>query len=101
MVRSFENPLYREGGIAVLHGNLAPGGAIIKQSAVDPKLMQHEGRAVVFEVAEDLAHRIDADELDVQADDMLVLKNSGPEGRAGHARGRLHPDPEEAGAAPA
>ena len=53
------NPIYPQGGIAVLRGNLAPGGAIIKQSAADPKLMEHEGRAVVFENIEDLAARID------------------------------------------
>lgn len=80
VVRSFDNPIYPQGGIAVLYGNLSPGGAIIKQSAADAKLMEHEGRAVVFENAEDLALRIDADDLDVNADDVLVLKNIGPKG---------------------
>ena len=80
VVRSFDNPIYPQGGIAVLYGNLSPGGAIIKQSAADAKLMEHEGRAVVFENAEDLALRIDADDLDVKADDVLVLKNIGPKG---------------------
>ena len=80
VVRSFDKPIYPQGGIAVLYGNLAPGGAIIKQSAADAKLMEHEGRAVVFENAEDLALRIDADDLDVKADDVLVLKNIGPKG---------------------
>jgi dihydroxy-acid dehydratase len=83
VIRTRDNPIYREGGIAVLQGNLAPGGAIIKQSAADPKLMEHEGRAVVFEGLEDLAERIDSDALDVQADDVLVLKNIGPKGAPG------------------
>ncbi len=83
VVRPFANPIFREGGIAVLAGNLAPGGAIIKQSAANPALMEHEGRAVVFENALDLAARIDAPDLDVNADDILVLKNIGPKGAPG------------------
>ena len=82
-MRPRTNPIYAQGGFAVLQGNLAPGGAIIKQSAADPKLMEHEGRAVVFEGLEDLANRIDSDDLDVQADDILVLKNIGPKGAPG------------------
>jgi dihydroxy-acid dehydratase len=80
VVRTRANPLHREGGIAVLKGNLAPGGAIIKQSAADPALMEHEGRAVVFEGLADLAQRIDSDDLDVAAGDVLVLKHIGPKG---------------------
>ncbi len=83
VVRPFNDPIYPQGGIAVLYGNLAPGGAIIKQSAADKKLMEHEGRAVVFENAADLAARIDAPDLDVNADDILVLKNIGPKGAPG------------------
>lgn len=83
VVRPRDNPIYPQGGIAVLRGNLAPGGAIIKQSAADPKLMEHEGRAVVFEGLQDLAERIDSDDLDVKADDILVLKNIGPKGAPG------------------
>ncbi|MEZ0306491.1 MAG: IlvD/Edd family dehydratase [Ramlibacter sp.] len=83
VVRPLDKPIYPQGGIAVLHGNLAPGGAIIKQSAADAKLMEHEGRAVVFENAQDLATRIDNDGLDVTADDVLVLKNIGPKGAPG------------------
>ena len=82
VVKTLTQPLYPQGGIAVLHGNLAPGGAIIKQSAANPDLMEHEGRAVVFENAEDLAARIDSPELDVSANDILVLKNIGPKGAA-------------------
>lgn len=83
VIRPRDNPIYPQGGIAVLEGNLAPGGAIIKQSAADPKLMEHEGRAVVFEGLQDLADRIDRDDLDVSADDILVLKNIGPKGAPG------------------
>jgi dihydroxy-acid dehydratase len=83
VVRPFSNPIYPQGGIAVLYGNLAPGGAIIKQSAADAQLMEHEGRAVVFENAADLANRVDDLDLDVTADDILVLKNIGPKGAPG------------------
>jgi dihydroxy-acid dehydratase len=83
VVRPFDKPIYPQGGIAVLFGNLAPGGAIIKQSAADAKLMEHEGRAVVFDNLEDLANRIDRDDLDVTAQDVLVLKNIGPKGAPG------------------
>lgn len=83
VVRPFDHPIYPQGGIAVLRGNLAPEGAIIKQSAANPELMEHEGRAVVFENAQDLANRIDSPDLDVTADDILVLKNIGPKGAPG------------------
>ncbi len=83
VVRPASNPIYPQGGIAVLRGNLAPNGAIIKQSAAHPGLMEHEGRAVVFESVQDMAERIDADDLDVTADDIIVLKNIGPKGAPG------------------
>jgi len=83
VIRPRDNPIYPQGGIAVLQGNLAPGGAIIKQSAADPRLMEHEGRAVVFEGLQDLAERIDSDDLDVKPEDILVLKNIGPKGAPG------------------
>lgn len=82
VVRTASNPIYPQGGIAVLEGNLAPGGAIIKQSAAHPQLMEHEGRAVVFENLEDMANRIDSPDLDVNPEDILVLKNIGPKGAA-------------------
>ena len=83
VVRPLARPIYPQGGIAVLWGNLAPGGALIKQSAADPALMEHEGRAVVFEDAADLAARIDDPALDVNAGDILVLKRIGPKGAPG------------------
>jgi dihydroxy-acid dehydratase len=79
----------------VLEGNLAPGGAIIKQSAADPKLMEHEGRAVVFENMGDLVQRIDSDDLDVRADDVLVLKNIGPKGAPGMPEAGYIPIPRK------
>jgi dihydroxy-acid dehydratase len=95
VVRPLSNPIYPEGGIAVLKGNLAPQGAIIKQSAASPKLMEHEGRAVVFEGLEDLASRIDDLELDVNADDVLVLKNIGPLGGPGMPEAGYIPIPKK------
>ena len=95
VVRPFSRPIYPQGSIAVLRGNLAPGGSIIKQSAADAKLMQHEGRAVVFEDAEDMATRIDADDLDVRADDILVLKNIGPKGAPGMPEAGYLPIPRK------
>jgi dihydroxy-acid dehydratase len=95
VVRPFDQPIYPQGGIAVLFGNLAPGGAIIKQSAADATLMEHEGRAVVFESAEDLARRIDAPDLDVNADDILVLKNIGPKGAPGMPEAGYLPIPKK------
>jgi dihydroxy-acid dehydratase len=83
VIRPISNPIYPQGAIAVLGGNLAPGGAIIKQSAADPQLMEHEGRAVVFENMEDMINRMDRDDLDVTASDVLVLKNIGPKGAPG------------------
>ncbi|MBS0473692.1 MAG: dihydroxy-acid dehydratase [Proteobacteria bacterium] len=95
VVRPMGNPIYPQGGIAVLKGNLAPGGAIIKQSAADPRLMEHEGRAVVFEGIEDLVNRIDSDDLDVAAEDILVLKNIGPKGAPGMPEAGYIPIPRK------
>jgi len=95
VVRPLADPLYREGGIAVLRGNLAPGGAIIKQSAACPALMESEGRAVVFDGLEDLAARIDDPALDVEATDVLVLRNIGPKGAPGMPEAGLIPIPKK------
>ena len=69
--------------MAVLHGNLAPGSAVIKQSAASPNLMRHTGRAVVFDSVEDMTRRIDLPDLDVCAEDVLVLRQAGPKGAPG------------------
>jgi len=93
VVRPMSDPIYPQGGLAVLQGNVAPGGAIIKQSAASPALMEHEGRAVVFENLADMAARIDRDDLDVTADDVLVLKNIGPKGAPGMPEAGYMPIP--------
>jgi dihydroxy-acid dehydratase len=97
VVRPFNRPIFPQGGIAVLRGNLAPGGAIIKQSAASAGLMEHEGRAVVFEDAEDLARRIDDPELEVEAHDVLVLKRIGPVGAPGMPEAGYIPIPRKLG----
>ena len=78
-----EQPFQPEGGLAVLKGNLAPKGAVIKHSAASPALMQHTGRALVFRDYNDLQRRIHAPDLDVGPHDVLVLQNSGPVGGPG------------------
>jgi dihydroxy-acid dehydratase len=95
VVRPVKSPVFKEGGIAFLRGNLAPEGAIIKQSAMDPKLMRHEGRAVVFESLEDLANRVDDPKLDVAAGDVLVLKRAGPKGAPGMPEAGYIPIPKK------
>jgi dihydroxy-acid dehydratase len=99
VIRPFGSPVYAQGGVAVLRGNLAPGGAIIKQSAATPALMEHEGRAVVFDGIEDLVTRIDDENLDVNADDVLVLKNIGPKGAPGMPEAGYIPIPKKLAAA--
>jgi dihydroxy-acid dehydratase len=79
----FSKPFKPQGGIAVLTGNLAPTGAVLKPSAATPQLMKHKGRAVVFEDIDDYKARIDDPKLDVDADCVLVLKNCGPRGYPG------------------
>jgi len=81
----FAKPFKKNTGIAVLRGNLCPGGAIIKPSAATPKLMRHKGRAVVFENIEDFHRRIDDPDLDIDEKCVMVLKNCGPKGYPGMA----------------
>jgi dihydroxy-acid dehydratase len=85
VIRKKSKALIKSGGIAVLKGNLAPNGAIIKPSAATPALMKHRGRAVVFETIEDMKARIDDPKLDVDENCVLVLKNCGPKGYPGMA----------------
>src|SRR5207302_9248294 len=73
-----EKPFEPQGGLVALFGNLAPKGAILKRSAADAKLFEHEGKAVVFSSLADLAARIDDPALDVEPQDILVLQNAGP-----------------------
>ncbi|MFF9780398.1 IlvD/Edd family dehydratase [Streptomyces sp. NPDC013978] len=83
VIRPRAEPLVAEGGIAVLRGNLAPDGALVKPAAASPHLLRHRGRAVVFDSIEDFHARIDDPDLDVDADSVLVLRGCGPKGYPG------------------
>ena len=85
VILSPDKPLTEHGGIAVLRGNLVPKGAVLKPSAASPHLMQHTGRAVVFENIEDYHSRINDENLDIDEDCIMVLKNCGPKGYPGMA----------------
>lgn len=95
VIRPRSAPIKARGSMVVLHGNLAPRGAIIKQSAATPALMSHTGRAVVFESVEDLTLRIDDPDLDVRANDVLVLRNAGPVGAPGMPEAGYLPIPRK------
>lgn len=95
VVRSFRNPIHSGGSIAVLGGNLAGDGAIIKQSASTEELLVHTGRAVVFESLEDLSNRIDDPDLEVSGDDVLVMRNAGPRGAPGMPEAGYIPIPRK------
>ncbi len=95
VIRPRSAPLKPTGGIAVLHGNLAPGGAVIKHAAATPALLQHTGRAVVFTSIEDMTNRVDDPALDVTKDDVLVLLNGGPKGAPGMPEAGYLPIPKK------
>ncbi|HEY9345019.1 MAG TPA: IlvD/Edd family dehydratase, partial [Inquilinus sp.] len=95
VIRPRSNPLKAQGAMAVLQGNLCPRGAVIKQSAATPALLQHTGRAVVFDSIEDMAARIDDPALDVAADDVLVLCSAGPKGAPGMPEAGYLPIPRK------
>src|SRR6201996_6988363 len=94
-IRPRNDPIKPEGAMAVLHGNLAPRGAVIQHSAASPKLLQHTGRAVVFDSVEDMTLRIDDPALEVNADDVLVLRNAGPKGAPGMPEAGYLPIPRK------
>lgn len=83
IIRPRANPISTSGAIAVLSGNLAPRGAVIKHAAADPALQRHEGRAVVFDSVQDMTERLDDQSLGIVAEDILVLRNAGPKGAPG------------------
>ncbi|MEE3634397.1 IlvD/Edd family dehydratase [Pseudomonas sp. AL 58] len=85
VIRQIDNPLVADGGLCILRGNLSPRGAVLKPSAATPELMQHRGRAVVFENFDDYKARIADPDLDVDETCVLVLKNAGPKGYPGMA----------------
>lgn len=94
-IRPADEPVSPVGGLIALHGNLAPGGAILKRAAATPSLLEHEGRAVVFSSLEDLAARIDDPALDVTPDDILVLQNAGPRSASGMPEAGYLPIPRK------
>ena len=83
VIRARSEPLDEGGALVVLRGNLCPDGAVLKTSAADPALLQHEGRAIVFENIHDLAERVDDPTLDCDASSVMVLRNAGPVGGPG------------------
>jgi dihydroxy-acid dehydratase len=83
VIRPLNNPLVSKDGLAVLRGNLAPDGAIIKPAAMEPHLRKHTGKAVVFKDYNDMAARIDLPELEVDANSVIVLQSAGPQGAPG------------------
>ena len=95
LIRPSSQPLFPKSSLAVLKGNLAPDGAVIKQSAATQSLLQHSGPAVVFRNTRDLAERIDDDNLDVTPDSVLVLQNIGPKGGPGMPEAGLIPIPKK------
>ncbi len=95
VIASMDKPVKAEGGLAVLRGNLAPDGAVIKPTAADPKLLKHSGRAVVFDDYTDMAARIDDEALDVDANSVLILRNAGPLGGPGMPEWGMLPIPKK------
>ena len=95
VIRKTKDPIFDKGSIAVLNGNLAPGSAIIKQSAASKELLVHEGIVEVFEDLEDLANRIDSEDLNVTKDSILLLRNIGPLGAPGMPEAGLIPIPKK------
>jgi dihydroxy-acid dehydratase len=95
VIRKRNNPLKESGGLVVLRGTLAPGGAVIKAAAASPKLLKHTGKAVVFDDYNDMAARIDRDDLEVDADSVLVLRNAGPLGGPGMPEWGMLPVPKK------
>jgi dihydroxy-acid dehydratase len=95
VIRPLDRPLHAEGGLAVLRGSLAPGGALIKPAAASPALLTHRGRAVVFENHDDMMRRVDDPALDVRPDDVLVLRNAGPVGGPGMPEWGFLPIPKK------
>jgi dihydroxy-acid dehydratase len=95
VIASADQPVQSVGGLAVLRGNLAPNGAVIKPPAADPKLLKHTGKAMVFEDYSDMAARIDDETLDVDANSVLVLRNAGPLGGPGMPEWGMLPIPKK------
>ncbi|MGB3244351.1 MAG: L-arabinonate dehydratase [Sulfitobacter sp.] len=94
VIRPLSNPVYKEGSLAVLKGNLCPNGAVIKPAACDPKFYRHEGPALVFDSYPEMKAAIDDENLDVTPDHVLVLRNAGPQGGPGMPEWGMLPMPK-------
>ena len=95
VIRGLDNPVYHEGSLAVLRGNLAPGGAVIKPAACAPHLREHTGPALVFDSYAEMKAEIDREDLEVTADTVLVLRNAGPQGGPGMPEWGMLPIPKK------
>jgi dihydroxy-acid dehydratase len=95
VIRPLSNPIYPEGSLAVLRGNLCPDGAVIKPAACDPRLLVHRGRALVFDSYPQMKAAVEDDNLDVTADDVLILRNAGPQGGPGMPEWGMLPIPRK------
>jgi len=95
VIRSKDNPIYAEGALAVLKGSLAPDGCVIKPSACEPRLLQHSGSALVFDNYAQMKAQIDEDDLDVDENTVLVLRNAGPKGGPGMPEWGMLPIPKK------
>jgi dihydroxy-acid dehydratase len=95
VIRTTKDPIYAEGALAVLKGNLAPDGCVIKPSACDPRFLKHSGPALVFDDYASMKKAIDSDDLDVTADHVLVLRNAGPQGGPGMPEWGMLPMPKK------
>jgi dihydroxy-acid dehydratase len=95
VIHTPDKPMQATGGLIVVRGNLAPDGAVIKTTAADPKLLQHAGRAMVFDDYNDMAARLEDPDLDVDADSVLILRNAGPQGGPGMPEWGMLPIPKK------
>src|SRR5262249_13569652 len=95
VIRGLNNPVSTETGTAILRGNLAPRGCVIKPSAADPKLLKHTGPALAFETYDEMAKAVADESLDVTRDHVLVLKNAGPRGGPGMPEWGMLPIPNK------
>ena len=95
VIRTVANPIYAEGALAVLKGNLAPDGCVIKPSACEPRFLKHRGPVIAFEDYNHMAREVERDDLDVTPDHILVLKNAGPKGGPGMPEWGMLPIPKK------
>ena len=95
VIRKFDNPIYAEGSLAVLKGNLAPNGCVIKPAACEKRLLKHTGKALVFDSYPEMKEQINRPDLEVTADDVLILRNVGPQGGPGMPEWGMIPIPQK------